>query len=428
LKDYYKRGIRFFSAETNIGWISRGLGHYIAAQLLWNIDADADKLQDEFFEKMFGKAEDEMEELFKAWQKYTQPVPLDGDLYDWNQLLEKASQKDINAAARDRIDQVKQYLHYVYLFKKWKENSTDENLIGLLNYAYRVQDKGIVASYPLFRRIANAAVAGKANMRFNDPNAKWKKNNQPLGPEETKRNFYADLKVLNRDQKTKVVALPVATQFKKKIHRLGQASPANLKTSPQVKLRGIHRVVLQIHGDNAFINLSSGLIKANQYKSLRLNIYPYQEDLSIGGTPLLSDTVVPSKPMKSISLESLQPGVYIALIDDAKNGFTMSVSGNLSYAIVASPESKAWTFSRNWLVFAVNNEKEFRVKNDGAMTLRSPTGRVIDLQKQKGTFTIQVQKDEKGIWKLERQSGTFYLEGLLPFVGITPEFLIVHKD
>ena len=26
LKDYYKNGIRYYSAETNIGWISRGLG------------------------------------------------------------------------------------------------------------------------------------------------------------------------------------------------------------------------------------------------------------------------------------------------------------------------------------------------------------------------------------------------------------------
>ncbi|WP_276504476.1 DUF4838 domain-containing protein [Terrimonas pollutisoli] len=429
LKDYHKRGIRFFSAETNIGWISRGPGHYIAAQLLWNIDADADKIQDEFFANMFGEAEDEMEELFKAWQKYTQPVPQDGDLYDWSKLLEKASKKDINAATQDRIDQVKQYLHYVYLFKKWKADSTDENLIGLLNYAYRVQDKGIVASYPLFRRIANAAVAGKANMRFNDPNAKWKKNNQPLGQEETRRNFYGDLNLLNRQEKTKLVALPGATQFKKRAQqRLSQVSSHNLKTSPQLKLRGIHRVVLQIHGDNAFINLSSGLIKAHQYKSLRLNIYPYQEDLSIAGTPLLSDTVQPSKPMKPISLESLQPGVYIAVIDDAKNGFTVSVSGNVSYAIVASVQSKAWTFSRNWLVFAVNYEKEFRIKNEGAMTLRSPAGRVIDLQKKKGIFTIQVQEGEKGIWKLERQSGTFYLEGLLPFVGIAPEFLVVLKD
>jgi hypothetical protein len=89
LKRYYDQGIRLFTAETNVGWISRGLGHYLAAQLLWNVETDAEQLQSEFFTNMFGPAAPEMKELFNAWQNYKQAVPLDGDLYKWGQLVER---------------------------------------------------------------------------------------------------------------------------------------------------------------------------------------------------------------------------------------------------------------------------------------------------------------------------------------------------
>ncbi|MFC0775986.1 DUF4838 domain-containing protein [Terrimonas alba] len=430
LKDYYKTGIRFFTAETNIGWISRGLGHYIASQLLWNVEADADKIQDEFFENMFGDAEDEMEDLFKSWQKYSQAIPLDGDLYEWGQLLEKAEKKDINTDIRQRIGLVKQYLHYVFLFKKWKESSSDDNLIKLLNYAYRVQDKGIVASYPLFRRIANAAVIGKENMRFNDPKAKWKQDNRPLSVEEMERNFQSAMNSLNRGQKQQVITLPVAQQFKKRIQEQKKNKPAaELKTSSILRLRGIHKILLQVGEGDAFINVSSGLIKAHQYKTLRLSVYPYQKDLNTEGqTPLINETIEPRQPLKAISLKSLPPGIYIAVVDDAKNGFSITVTGDISYAIVASSRNKTWTFSRNNLVFAVNHVKEFQVQNAGAITLLSPAGRVIDLQKQKGIFTIQVQKGEEGMWKIQRQSGVFYLQGILPFVSSSAEFLLLKED
>ena len=131
LQKYHKEGVRFFSAETNVGWISRGLAHYIASQLLWDINKNPISLREEFFIHMFGKAAGE--------------IKIEG----------RAAKMEDNRMILSRITQIKMYLNYVGYFKKWRETSNEKNLIALLSYAYRLQDEGIVASYPLFRRIAD---------------------------------------------------------------------------------------------------------------------------------------------------------------------------------------------------------------------------------------------------------------------------------
>jgi hypothetical protein len=426
LKNYYNNHIRFFSAETNIGWISRGLGHYVAARLLWDVETNVGNATNEFFDNMFGSAATDIKTLFERWQNYKQAVPLDGDLFEWTGLLESAERKETDKEVRLRIEHIKRYLHYVVLFKRWKQKGTDENLIGLLNFAYRIQDDGVVASYPLFRRLANSAVSGKANMRFNDPKALWKRNSSQVSSEEIGLLLEADKKSLNKLEKATVISLPGRFKQKSVIADV----PVAKESSLPIRLRGSHKVVFQIREPNgATINLSSGLIKAHQYKTLRLSIFPYNETLNTGGEKVLvSASIEPKKPLKGISLSSLKPGLYVAVIDDARNGFTMSFTGNVSFAVLASAQNRIWTFARNNLFFSVGKEDKFQIKNDGVMTLVSPKGRVIDLQNKKGIFTISVEKGEEGLWKMQRQSGIFHIHGVLPFINTDQSFLLLKED
>ena len=61
--DYHRRWIPYFAernvnavnAETNSNWGGQTLGHYVAAQLMWNPQADVDALVDEFFRLSFGE-------------------------------------------------------------------------------------------------------------------------------------------------------------------------------------------------------------------------------------------------------------------------------------------------------------------------------------------------------------------------------------
>jgi hypothetical protein len=97
--------------------------------------------------------------------------------------------------------------------------------------------------------------------------------------------------------------------------------------------------------------------------------------------------------------------------------------------MVADDQRSTLTFSRNNLVFEVGkNVREFTVNNKGVMTLVSPTGRTIDLQKKKGRITISVQAGEAGLWSIKRQSGEFSLQGVMPLIGDSKDYLIQIND
>ncbi len=425
LRDYYEGGMRIFTAETNIGWISRGLGHYIAARLLWDVNTNVEKEVENFFTNMFGNAADDIRKLYNSWENNRQLIPLDGDIFHWIELINTASKKEYRNDVQQRLIQLKQYIYYVHLFKKWREDETDKNLVTLLNYAYRIQDDGIVASYPLFRRIANAAVEGKKNMKFNDPQAVWKKNNQRIGLEEIDRLIVQMTSSLNKEEKTSLVNFPEESQFEDKTAKKRTGSSGVQVNAAPVQLRGGHRIIINLNDPSTSINLSAGLIKAHQYKPLKLDIYPYNQLLNTDGEPsLLSITIEPRKPMKSISLDKLKVGTYIAVIDDSKNGFTLSFTGNVQYAIVASFQQKLWTFGRNNLYFNVKNEKSFTINNQGPLTLRSPVGRIIDMQKTTGITKVEVKGNEQGEWEIIKQSGVLSIQGVLPFVGADRNFLL----
>lgn len=425
LKNYHAKGIRLFTAETNIGWISRGLGHYIATRLLWDVTTDVQKTSDEFFELMFGRAASYMKELHQRWQGYNQATPALEDLAVWYRLVQQAADAEPDAAVQSRIDQVKQYLHYVYLYQQWKKSNTDADLIALLNYAYRVKDNGAVASYPLMRRLANSAVKGKANMRFNEKDVIWKRNGSPVTNGETEQSFTTVANVLKRVQKT--ASIPYPELFKNPIG--GQNAGAKKGTSALGALRGVHKLVFRLDAaTGAVLNILAGTIKAQNFKTLRLKIFRYRGGLSLSNGDLVLDTTVqPKQPLTAIPLEGFKPGSYIVFIDDAKGGFNISFSGAVAYAIVADKTSPAWTLGRNNLVFNVpENTKTFTIQTTGVLTLKSPGGRVIDLQKSsKEPIVVQVQEAEHGVWQMQRQNGVFYLQGILPFVCPDPAFLLI---
>lgn len=420
IKAFHKDGALYYSGETNIGWISRGLGHYLAAQLLWNVDANVEVLKAEFFKNMFGKAAPVMQQLLNSWEQYRQPVPMDGNLLEWYQLVDKASSVEADRDVQNRLKQVKEYLYYTYLFKKWKEASTDENLIALLNFAYRVKDEGIVASYPLFRTLANSAVAGKEHMRFNDPKAKWKADNTVVTKAEIDKKI-GDIKaILNGDVKA------VSTEWPANFKAAARAG-ANAASKP-VKLRGVHKIIFKIDkAANATINLAAGFIKANNFRPLVVSIYPYNSELSAKESEiLLQKTIEPKQPLKNIPLSALKPGLYIAVIDDAAGGFMVSFGGAVSFGIVADNESRLWTLNRTNLFFEVKKgEGKIVVQTDGVLTLTSPTGRNIDLQgKHPVTNIIDVKEGEEGIWQMKNQSGRIWIQGTLPVLSPDEKYLL----
>jgi hypothetical protein len=429
--NYVKNGLTYyhahkgtaFSAETNIGWVSRGLGHYLASKMLWDVNADTDKLSEEFFRLAFGKAESLMRELYGLWTKNTNIPPTSYDIARWLSLVEQADDLVQEENLQRRILHIKYYLHYVALFHKWRNDPKDLTKYSeLLNYAWRIKGTGTVASYPLIRRIANSQ-APSPKYKFDNKQAVWKQPNTPIRQDDINALIEQDVKKFKPIEglseivySTRLSTLPDV----KKKHRVYE----------QNYTINAHEMIFKIPdgGDSHYhFFIKSGFIKSNPPGGY-VHISLYNESNGEVGEMIKQLSIPKDRSLLTIKLDSLlEPGTYHMKINDRKSGFRFRTSGNFPYALLASSQSKVSTWDRsNFHFYVPEGTKKFLVIRDVVFSLKSPTGRAISFdQEGKKTIEIEVQANEAGFWQMARQKGSFYFEGIPPYVSGSPEQLLL---
>jgi hypothetical protein len=134
LQFYRRLGITAINAESSNNWGPRGLGYYIASQLMWDADADWKALIRDFYLKSFGPAAGPMEKYFVHWYgtdvavlelHRARPEENEG-IHEgaidvsalreaFGYLDEAVRQTRPGSPYRNRIDQLRMYLHYLVL-------------------------------------------------------------------------------------------------------------------------------------------------------------------------------------------------------------------------------------------------------------------------------------------------------------------------
>jgi len=146
LQFFQRKGVTSLNAEASNNWGTRGLGYYLAAQLLWDVNADVPTLLGDFYDQAFGPAAAAMQRHYVRWygpsaahvKRTTKsarddtrdPQPLADELRNDQPAAKfsldafKASFRDLDEAARlvadspanlARVDQLRMYWHYLYL-------------------------------------------------------------------------------------------------------------------------------------------------------------------------------------------------------------------------------------------------------------------------------------------------------------------------
>ncbi len=134
LRFFRRNGVTSVNAEASNNWAPRGLGYYAAAQLLWDPEADVRALVRDFYEKAFGPAAPVLERYYLRWYgpgaKALDAGEPAGELSDVEDR-KPPSIEDLRAAfldldeaarlvreapgARERVDHMRMYLHYLVL-------------------------------------------------------------------------------------------------------------------------------------------------------------------------------------------------------------------------------------------------------------------------------------------------------------------------
>jgi hypothetical protein len=209
--DYHRRWIPYFAernvnavnAETNSNWGGQTLGHYVAAQLMWNPQANVDTMVDEFFRLSFGEAAPTMRRLYAQFD--AAPALRSATLRPMFDELEAAWSQTSDEAVRRRLADLMAYLVYASKYRDFElvqsrqASRNDEYyaaLRPLMEYAWRIRERDCVHYYALARRLCNGLPVQDKRLDFYLANRETKPvwmTGEPYSDEEI-RKLFADVR------------------------------------------------------------------------------------------------------------------------------------------------------------------------------------------------------------------------------------------
>lgn len=179
ISHFHDRGARFMNAESNDTWGGYGLGYYLAARMMWDVDETErlEELIDDFVSKAFGSAKVPMAEFYalidgSATDPYApaRPQPLNDDMVGrMYRLLEEA--RDLageDDAVRARIEDLILYTHYVELFRRYDSidgPQRQQAFDDFVSFAWRIRATMMAESVELTREI-NREVNVDSNLQW----------------------------------------------------------------------------------------------------------------------------------------------------------------------------------------------------------------------------------------------------------------------
>ncbi len=429
IKKYYDKGVRAYEAESSIGWISKGLGYYLAAKYMWDIKTDGEALRKEFFRLCFGKAEEPMKKLWQEWESYSFPFIRENDLVRWLDYTTEAMQLESSVAFKKRLFQVRSYLHYLFLYHIYETSKTEAALLPLLNYGYRKLDDGSVPGYPAFFVVGGGS--GFKDMGYTE-NAKWKTNNSVVTTDEINRLVTEDRKKLKVSEP--VAQIPPTQKFKTvpNIARFGKLIEDSAQANNACWLTNEWVMEIKKKGDFNYIDFTGDYIgNPGVTKPIKISVYPYAADGKIAGLPVLIYYEYTATQVKQkISLSKLQPGYYTIIIEDPVKIFRLTFSQSVNYSMVMRPGRQLATpaFFYSFL-YVPEGTKKFNVIKSATLELITPAGRHVTFGKDIGEdVQVDVQKGEAGLWRMKLVTGKLYVEGIPPFVGTSVTQMLIPAD
>lgn len=422
---YYKMGSRGYEAESTTGWVSKGLGHFLGAQLMWDINSNSDQLKTEFFSNCFGKAASTIRKLFEGMESNGFATPRESDLTNWVNLVNTAGEQEKDAKVQQRFFHIRSYLYYLMLLRRYKETKTDTDLVALLNYGYRMMDYGSFAGYPSLFELGN--LSPYPGMKFGDPDARYKSSRAIITPAEMDKLLAAEQGRLKKFGDKKVYAMPVS--FVKATGTEKWQGPSHDGSQGDNKLWYPHDFIIQVvkSGKENYFDFTGGYVTGGGGESpISITVIPYAaaDDSQI---PLLSYNYTGKMTTERINLESLKPGFYKLSVKDPLKIFKIDFSNAINFSLLISAKNKLNSnFCNNLFAFVPKDVTAFRVWKNIVVRFQTPAGRIVNLEsKGENETEVQVLPGEAGLWKIIFFSGALYIDGLPPVLGFNPARMLI---
>lgn len=430
---FYKNGATAYMAETNVGWISKGLGQYVVAKLLWDPQVNVDSLVNDYYNKCFGGVAPIIRKLYNSWENAPKGILSDNWLADWIDWVMEADRQNKDIAIARRLDHIKLYLHYLALYKKLKSAPSPQLMKEVLIFANRTMELAAFSTVPVMASLPK--YSGYPEMSYYaNPQQSWRQAVDPVTTREINQLIQQDRKSL-----IKIEGLRSYSETAKFVNfRPAATSPALRIKNPNATFVGTTRFVLRIDKKSAenVLELTSGLsAKVNPGKPVTVKVFDLAlfQKIKAEADVLLQHEQFKMGVKEKFSFASLKPGDYMVEIEDLQRSFNVRFSGQLHFNVVVSPDLILQTSSvtglNNFIVKVPEGVTQIVINKSKSLKVLSPAGRQIDFADNKtGAYVVEIKKGETGDWLFFYQAGILNIEGIPPYLGIDPNRFLAPEN
>lgn len=431
---YWKKyGATSISAESTNGWGWKGLGEYIAAKLMWNVEADIDSLLNDFYKKAFSKAENEIRKLYKLWDgKLT---ITNGKIYKSLEILKNASEIEKDKNVQARLNDLKAYYHYVILYNDFQNSKPGEDarekFFDLMEYTYRIKTRNMVHSYALARRIANYKFPrklfeglpedqrGKGKRKniiekwwiFN-PDCEWQKNRNEMTDSEIEALFKKDLERFEKYKDEEI-------EYSK-----------NLVFVSLDKIKGVKKgdsENFSFRGRNNFYILAENEkipVEIETTRNSSISLYTIDNKL-------LEKLTLKKGEKKEIKFEVKKGNIY-KIVSDGE--YKLKFPENTKIVVEASSSSPVWqvSYAGPLYFYVPRGTKKITVYYETRLIITSPDGKVRKYLKTEtpSPVVIKVEKGMDGkLWCINfLTAGKFFFTDIPPYCSFSDKYMLLPEE
>lgn len=422
-------GATSFDAESGNNWGPHGRGYYVANRLMWNPKVDVDALLKDFYAKAFGPAAAVMQRYYERLDPGNKPL--------MSENLLAAAFRDLDAASRltagqpdiqARLDQLKQYLHFVRL--RWDLTHTadkakqKELTLAALTHVYRTR-YSYMNHWEAVRQLWTPQAAkdfAEPGWSFADPTQpKAWANDTPYTHAETEARFREDLQRFRLQEIIEV-------KFTEDLVPAGLRSDAPAASSQTYQNPGKY-ALYSLKGEPIEIALTAGVIA--WYRDRAEAEYRL---LDTAGKEIAKARLPLDGQPHPLSLAVPKAGLYWLIMNDQGTAWTISAAAGKPIAVVLSrdyhPMHAGWM--QRMYFYVPKGTKEIQYFwNGGPHVIYGPDGKERARVTASGKYiTGPVRPGEDGkVWSFgEFALGDLYFANIPGYLAASPDALLLPRE
>jgi len=429
ISHFHAKGARFLSAESSDNWGPNGLGYYVAARLLWNVEDGkrSDEIVEDFLTRAFGPAKEPMREFYRQIDGSQPHLVVADQLGRMLRALHEARRLATTPEVRARLDDLVLYARYAHLYQRYvqaKGTARQTAFEALIRHAYRIRRTMMVHTKALYRDLANrdksVSIPPDATWQVAEAKNPWK-SSEPFSDAELTR-FLTEGSAENAV--TELTFKPIAFS-----QELVSAAPLKLPEVTPGALdagRGTQTFYTRIEKAPATIELkiTGGLIAHYRDRgNVRLNLWKVGGASQAGERETLvaeDRSAPPDGNEHAVTLKVAEPGLYKLTVDDGKDRTLVQWNAALPLTLKSTGDEPMNDAYGQWMLYfyVPKGTKIIGLFGGEHGEVRDSAGRVVFWLngREPNYYGVPVPDGEDGkLWHIRYGRGSIHLLTVPPY-------------